>query len=384
MFEAAGLFLEQFLDVLAAQSAIDYSDLVARAVIEADRAPRRAARRVRPRLRRRVPGHRPQPGRAPAPDRRRRAQPHRRRRPDQSIYGFRGAEVRGILDFPREFPRADGAPAEVVALGTTRRFGSRLLAVSRRVAGRIAAQRRDPGRGVRAVPCSRGRAGHRLATAGSTCSPSTPSAPRSSTSPTCCVAPTSRTASPGSEMAVLVRSGRASIPPLRRALAAAGVPVEVARDEVPLVREPAVVPLLDALRARGRPRGRRPPRTPTSSTPTGSRPCSSLRSAASTRPTCAASPAASQRARRRHRSVLAAAGPARGAGSRRTSTGRGRRGRRQGRRLARLLATAAERRRVGRDRRGRALGAVVRHRAGAPGCARLTERGGHAARLRPP
>ena len=51
------------------------------------------------------------------------------------------------------------------------------------------------------------------------------------------------------EMAVLVRSGRTSIPPLRRALGAAGVPVEVASDEVPLVRDPAVLPLLDALRA---------------------------------------------------------------------------------------------------------------------------------------
>ena len=50
-----------------------------------------------------------------------------------------------------------------------------------------------------------------------------------------------------SEMAVLVRSGRSSIPALRRSLAAAGVPVEVASDETPLVREPAVLPLLGAL-----------------------------------------------------------------------------------------------------------------------------------------
>ncbi|MGA8845014.1 MAG: PD-(D/E)XK nuclease family protein, partial [Nocardioides sp.] len=49
------------------------------------------------------------------------------------------------------------------------------------------------------------------------------------------------------EMAVLVRSGRASIPSLRRSLAAAGVPIEVAGDETPLVREPAVAPLLAAL-----------------------------------------------------------------------------------------------------------------------------------------
>ena len=48
---------------------------------------------------------------------------------------------------------------------------------------------------------------------------------------------------------MLVRSGRTSIPVLRRGLAGAGVPVEVASDETPLVREPAVRPLLDALRA---------------------------------------------------------------------------------------------------------------------------------------
>jgi RecB family exonuclease len=36
---------------------------------------------------------------------------------------------------------------------------------------------------------------------------------------------------------------------LRRALGAAGVPVEVARDELPLVQDPSVLPLLDALRA---------------------------------------------------------------------------------------------------------------------------------------
>ncbi len=54
---------------------------------------------------------------------------------------------------------------------------------------------------------------------------------------------------PWDRMAVLVRSGRTSIPPLRRALGAAGVPVEVARDELPLVQDPSVLPLLDALRA---------------------------------------------------------------------------------------------------------------------------------------
>ena len=50
-----------------------------------------------------------------------------------------------------------------------------------------------------------------------------------------------------SDMAVLVRSGRSSIPALRRSLGGRRRPVEVASDETPLVREPAVLPLLGAL-----------------------------------------------------------------------------------------------------------------------------------------
>ncbi len=52
---------------------------------------------------------------------------------------------------------------------------------------------------------------------------------------------------PWSDMAVLVRSGRTTIPALSRALTAAGVPVEVAGDEIPLMSELAVRPLLTAL-----------------------------------------------------------------------------------------------------------------------------------------
>ena len=54
------------------------------------------------------------------------------------------------------------------------------------------------------------------------------------------------------EMAVLVRSGRSQIPPLARALADAGIPVEVAGDEVGLASELAVRPLLLALEVAGR------------------------------------------------------------------------------------------------------------------------------------
>ncbi|MPZ66958.1 MAG: AAA family ATPase [Pseudonocardiaceae bacterium] len=51
------------------------------------------------------------------------------------------------------------------------------------------------------------------------------------------------------DMAVLVRSTGRSLPALRRALLAAGVPVAVPREEQPVARQGAVVPLLTLLRA---------------------------------------------------------------------------------------------------------------------------------------
>ncbi|ALE85136.1 ATP-dependent helicase [Pseudonocardia sp. HH130629-09] len=58
---------------------------------------------------------------------------------------------------------------------------------------------------------------------------------------------------PWADMAVLSRSARRTLPALRRALAAAGVPLAAPPDEVPLPRQPAVVPLLLVLRAAWRP-----------------------------------------------------------------------------------------------------------------------------------
>ena len=89
-------------------------------------------------------------------------------------------------------------PAPVVALGTTRRFGSRLLRASRsdrRLASRVTGS--HPGASVRRVPRARARRQRRSGRGRSRCSPSTPPAPRPSTSPTCSAAPTSRTASAG-------------------------------------------------------------------------------------------------------------------------------------------------------------------------------------------
>ena len=168
--------------------------------------------------------------------------------PDQSIYAFRGAEVRNILSFPDAFRTASGERAPVVALRTTRRFGANLLAASRQVAKGIPTsgaidtdlfktfRSPEPAAGE----YGDGRVGAHLFTT-----------PRAETEH---IADLLRRAHleegvPWSQMAVLVRSGKTSIPPLRRALLAAGVPVEVAGDELPLVREPSVAPLLAALEA---------------------------------------------------------------------------------------------------------------------------------------
>ena len=172
--------------------------------------------------------------------------------PDQSVYGFRGAEARGILDFPDLFAAADGRRAPVMALAQTRRFGAAVHAASRNVADRLAMPRSLPPevfarfrRPVVAPGVARGRVEVlTCVTAGAEAEH---------------IAELLRSAHlrdgvPWSQMAVLVRSGKRMIPGLSRALGAAGVPVEVAGDEIPLAAEPAVRPLLLALQvaARGR------------------------------------------------------------------------------------------------------------------------------------
>lgn len=47
--------------------------------------------------------------------------------PCQAIYGWRGASVANLIDFPRHFPRADGAAAARLSLSVSQRNGGRLL-----------------------------------------------------------------------------------------------------------------------------------------------------------------------------------------------------------------------------------------------------------------
>jgi superfamily I DNA/RNA helicase/RecB family exonuclease len=251
---AAGAFMDEYLTVLDFEGSIDYSELVHRAVLLAESPEVGAALRDR--------------FKAVLVDEYQDTDPSQVRLlqavagggrdltvvgdPDQSIYAFRGAVVRGILDFPTEFPKTDGTPADVVALTTTRRFGSRLLTASRRVAagigikGSIDRETFEAFRQPRAESGVHGEGRVEVVTF------------TSSGAETDHIADLLRRAHledgvPWSQMAVLVRSGLSSIPGLRRALVAGGVPVEVAGDEVPLAAEPAVQPLLAALRTAAAP-----------------------------------------------------------------------------------------------------------------------------------
>jgi superfamily I DNA/RNA helicase/RecB family exonuclease len=166
--------------------------------------------------------------------------------PDQSIYGFRGADTRAVSRFTGRFRAPDGSPAQVVALRTCRRSGAFLLAASRRVAARLPAAQADQNpdleRSHRAlVPLPGADPGGARVIIAAT-----------ATQEASVIADVLRRAHlvdglAWSSMAVLVRSATRQVPVLRRALAAAGVPVTIAGDGLPLAAEPGTRPLLTLL-----------------------------------------------------------------------------------------------------------------------------------------
>ncbi|MGZ4656562.1 MAG: ATP-dependent helicase [Blastococcus sp.] len=158
--------------------------------------------------------------------------------PDQAIYAFRGADPRGIVEFPERFRHTDGRAAGRVSLGVSRRSGAELLRISRKVAEGL------PG------PWE-----HRRLAAGESSDPGAAEVHvfGSAAVEAAYLADVLRRAHlldhvPWSQMAVVVRSSGA-LGPLRRALSSAGVPVAVSADDLPLAGQPAVAPLLSALTA---------------------------------------------------------------------------------------------------------------------------------------
>ncbi|MFT3877872.1 MAG: ATP-dependent DNA helicase [Propioniciclava sp.] len=237
-----GEFFGEYLDILDAESALDYAELVHRArlllehedVVSAVRAtfgavyvddwceldPAQIAL-----VRALVPDGFPVVALAD---------------PDTSIYRFRGAHPRAAAEFVRLFT-AQGEPPRVEVLDRAWRQGEAHAATLASVARRLGAPAldADAARAYRAVGAEGvGRV-------------------------EVCTFPDEVTQArfiagelravhlegglPWGEMAVLVRKGRTQIPPLARALIDAGIPVEVAGDEIGLASELAVRPLLLAL-----------------------------------------------------------------------------------------------------------------------------------------
>ncbi|MFD9817265.1 UvrD-helicase domain-containing protein [Streptomyces sp. NPDC059080] len=254
---AAAAFLAEYLDVLDAQGVLDYAELVHRAVLLAEDADTGAAARLTAaydavyvdeyqdtdpaqlRLLRALAGPGATRGAPGTPGRTLLAFGD----PDQSIYAFRGSDVNGILDFPTAFPRGDGTPAPVAVLTTARRPRAALLAATRQLARRMPLTR---------LPAATVRAHREPATVRDggridVLTYPTPGAELDN------IADLLRRAHledgvPWHDMAVLVRAGARSLPGVRRALTSAGVPLDIDGDDLPLRDEPAVAPLLTALR----------------------------------------------------------------------------------------------------------------------------------------
>ena len=153
--------------------------------------------------------------------------------PDQAVFTFRGADPAFLAGL------ADSESERRIILGANRRAAPEIAEVVGRLAGRLPGV--PPHRG--AVPVDDASSGVALV-----------HVLRTVAKEAVLIADTLRRAHladgvPWSQMAVIVRSVPLSVAPLRRALAAAGVPVTTASSELPLSRQRGAAWLLLVLRA---------------------------------------------------------------------------------------------------------------------------------------
>jgi superfamily I DNA/RNA helicase/RecB family exonuclease len=245
-WESIGVFMDEYLDVLDAEGVLDYSELIHRAVLLSHRSD------VQEYLHKTFsaiyvdeyqdtdPGQvallkamvSPNSALVVVGD------------VDQAIYGFRGADEAGIRNFEQEFESAFAKPVTNVVLSTCRRFGADIRSAASAVIGdRIPAgfnaadikKHRNP----KCISENVGQLNIRTF--------DSPGAEASHIADVIARAHANQDLQ-WSDFAVIVRSAVVSIPTIYRAFVAAGIPVEVAADEIPLHQDPAVSPLVTALR----------------------------------------------------------------------------------------------------------------------------------------
>ncbi|MEY4311869.1 MAG: hypothetical protein RLZZ571_639 [Actinomycetota bacterium] len=246
-WQAIGKFMDEYLDVLDSEGVLDYSELIYRAVLLSHKP------EVQKFLHNRFkaifvdeyqdtdPGQvsllkamvGPETSLVVVGD------------VDQAIYGFRGADEAGIRNFKTEFSPLFNGKFEDVVLKNCRRFGSTIRSAASIVIGdRIPV-------GFERVDILAHRNPnvdqklqdelliHTFDSTGAEAANIADQIARSH----------AHDGFTWSDIAVIVRSAKVSLPTIHRALVSAGIPVTVAADEIPLHLDPAVSPLLDVLKA---------------------------------------------------------------------------------------------------------------------------------------
>ncbi|MEU7026884.1 ATP-dependent DNA helicase [Streptomyces sp. NPDC046275] len=137
--------------------------------------------------------------------------------PCQAIYGWRGASVANLDDFPEHFPHADGTPATRFALSENRRSGGRLLDLANGLAAPLRAMHAGV-EALRPAPGAERDGGVRIALL--------PTHAEEIDWIADSLAHLVRTGTPPGEIAVLCRTAT-DFPALQAALVARDVPVEV-------------------------------------------------------------------------------------------------------------------------------------------------------------